>query len=85
MSKTIRSSGHKALCQAIVDARKRSGLSQEQVAERLHCQQSLIARIESEERRIDVVELIVICRALGVDPEEVLRVTEAATQRDHYL
>ncbi|WP_281995189.1 helix-turn-helix domain-containing protein [Ruegeria faecimaris] len=85
MSKTIRSSGHKALCQAIVDARKRSGLSQEQVAERLHCQQSLVARIESEERRIDVVELIVICRALGVDPEEVLKVTESATQHDHYL
>ncbi|WP_170516992.1 helix-turn-helix domain-containing protein [Ruegeria atlantica] len=85
MSKTIRSIGHKALCQAIVGARKRSGLSQEQLAERLHCQQSLVARIESEERRIDVVELIVICRALGVDPEEILRVTEAATQRDHYL
>ena len=85
MSKTIRSSGHKALCQSIVDARKRSGLSQEQLAERLHCQQSLVARIESEERRIDVVELIVICRALGVEAEEVLKATEAATQHDHYL
>lgn len=49
-----------------------AGLSQAALAMQLRCQQSLIARIESGERRIDVVELIVLARALGTDPGAIL-------------
>ena len=47
------------------------------MAERLRCHQSLVARIESGERRIDVVELIIIARAIGIRPEEIVaRISE---------
>lgn len=72
MSKTIHSKGQEALCQALIDERKAAGLSQADLAKKLRCHQSMIARIESGQRRIDVVELIVIARALGVRVEKIL-------------
>ena len=85
MAKTIRSKGQVALCQALVDARKSAGLGQDDLADRLKCHQSLVARIESGERRIDVVELVVLARAIGFDPIEVLAIVEAATEPDHRI
>lgn len=85
MAKTIRSSGHEALCDALIAARKAAGLTQEQLADRLHQHQSFVARVESGERRIDVVELIVLARAIGVDPKALLSATEAATESDHRI
>ena len=85
MAKTIRSKGQVALCQALVDARKRAGLGQDDLADRLKCHQSLVARIESGERRIDVVELVVLARAIGFDPFDVLAIVEAATEPDHRI
>ncbi len=85
MAKTIRSSGHEALCDALIAARKAAGLTQEQLAVRLHQHQSFVARVESGERRIDVVELIVLARAIGADPAELLTAAEAATRDDHRI
>ena len=85
MAKTIRSKGQVALCQALVDARKSAGLGQDDLANRLKCNQSLVARIESGERRIDVVELVVLARAIGFDPFDVLAIVEAATEPDHRI
>ena len=85
MANTIRSKGQLALRQALVDARKNAGLGQEDLADRLKCHQSLVARIESGERRIDVVELVVLARAIGFDPFEVLAIVEAATEPDHRI
>ena len=85
MAKTIRSKGQVALCQALVDARKNAGLGQDDLADRLKCHQSLVARLESGERRIDVVELVVLARAIGFDPFEVLAIVETATEPDHRI
>jgi len=85
VAKTIRSKGQVALCQALVDARKNAGLGQDDLADRLKCHQSLVARIESGERRIDVVELVVLARAIGFDPFDVLAIVEAATEPDHRI
>ena len=71
VSRTIHSKGHLKLVDVLLRARKASGLSQKDMAMLLHCQQSLVARFESGERRIDVIEFIVICRALDVRPEEI--------------
>ena len=85
MSKTIWSNGHLALCRSLVEARNRAGLGQKDLADRLDCHQSLVARIESGQRRIDVVEFIVLSRALGFDLPEVLAIVEAATEPDHKI
>ena len=85
MAKTIRSKGQVALCQALVDARKSAGLGQDDLADKLKCHQSLVARLESGVRRVDVVELVVLARAIGFDPFEVLAIVEAATEPDHRI
>lgn len=85
MAKTIRSSGHEALRDALIAARKNAALTQAELAGRLKCHQSFVARVESGERRIDVIELIVLARALDVDAVELLSVAEGATEPDHRL
>ena len=85
MAKTIRSKGQEALCQALVDARTRAGLSQKELAAKLKHHQSFVARLESGERRIDVVELVVLARAIGFDASEVLAIVQASTEPDHKI
>ena len=85
MTKTIRSEGHVALCRALIEARKAVGLTQAQLASKLRCHQSFIARVESGERRIDVVELIVFARVIGVDAGKLLSAADEATPLDHRI
>ncbi|MEC7795457.1 MAG: helix-turn-helix transcriptional regulator [Pseudomonadota bacterium] len=85
MPRTIRSAGQLALTQILAAERKRAGLTQADLASRLHCHQSLIARIESGERRIDVVELIILARAIGVSPEELTTRVSAVVPADERL
>nr|WP_239030088.1 helix-turn-helix transcriptional regulator [Nereida sp. MMG025] len=69
----------------MVEARHKSGLSQKELALKLRHHQSFVARVESGERRIDVVELIVLSRAVGCDPFEILAIVEVATESDHRI
>lgn len=85
MAKTIRSSGHEALRDALIAARRNAGLTQEQLATRLKCHQSFVARVESGERRIDVIELVVLARAMEIDAAELLAVAERETDADHRI
>ena len=85
MSGTIRSLGQQALCKKLISERQRAGLTQTDLAEKLRCHQSLIARIESGERRIDVVELIVLTRAIGCRAEEILKEVDAEVEPNHRL
>ena len=70
--KTLRSRRHRALCAALKSARKGLRLSQHEVAVRLKTSQTVIARIEIGERRVDVVEFLDLARVLKLDPREVL-------------
>ena len=70
--KTLRSRRHRALCAALVSARKAARLSQDELASRLKTSQTVIARIEIGERRIDVVEFIDLAKALRLDPRTIL-------------
>jgi len=85
VAKTIRSTGQEALRQALVDARTKAGLSQKELAAKLRHHQSFVARVESGERRIDVVELVVLARAIGFDASEILAIVEAATEPNHRI
>jgi ribosome-binding protein aMBF1 (putative translation factor) len=70
--KNLRSPRHRALCAALVTARKAAGLSQQELATRLKTSQTVIARIEVGERRVDVIELLDLARVLRIDPHSVL-------------
>jgi transcriptional regulator with XRE-family HTH domain len=70
--KSLRSRRHRALCAALKAARKAAGLSQEELAARLKTTQTVIARIEIGERRIDVIEFLDLARALRLDPRSML-------------
>lgn len=73
MSKTLRSPAHIALMQALIDHRKDRGLTQTQLADALRRPQSYIAKIETGERRLDVVEFAELVLALDVQPESLLK------------
>ena len=61
--------GHDALVAAVVQMRKRAAMTQRQLAKALGREQNLIGRIETGQRRIDLIEWVSICRACGADPE----------------
>lgn len=60
-------------------------MTQAELALRLRCHQSFVARLESGERRVDVVELIVLARALQIDAVTLLAAAKAATEPDHRI
>jgi transcriptional regulator with XRE-family HTH domain len=57
----------------MIEARKSARLTQHEVAKRLHKPQSFIAKYEGGERRIDVVEFVTVCHAIGADPAKLLK------------
>ena len=85
MSGTIRSLGQQALCKKLISERQAAGLTQIDLAQKLRCHQSMIARIESGERRIDVVELIVLCRAIGCSASEIVLEIDSHVELSHRL
>ncbi|MDX3809943.1 MAG: helix-turn-helix transcriptional regulator [Bosea sp. (in: a-proteobacteria)] len=56
----------------LIAARRSAGLTQEVVAKRLDKPQSFVAKYENGERRIDVIELIRIAKALDSDPLKIV-------------
>ena len=53
-------------------ARAGEGLTQAAVAELLGKPQSFVSKYESGERRLDVVEFLRVCAALGVNPKDII-------------
>jgi ribosome-binding protein aMBF1 (putative translation factor) len=68
MSATTRTKAHQRIIAALIDARHKSGLPQWKVAKKLGHSQTWLARIETGERRLDLVELGQLCRLYGIDP-----------------
>ncbi|PLX37589.1 MAG: XRE family transcriptional regulator [Hyphomicrobiales bacterium] len=67
MPRSIHSDEYRKLTAILLDARNAAGLTQQEVADRLGKPQSYVAKVEGNERRIDVVEFIALAKALGVD------------------
>ena len=57
MAKSIYSKDHKYLVERLKKARKEARLHQEEVAKLLRVTQSYISKLESGQRRIDVIQL----------------------------
>jgi transcriptional regulator with XRE-family HTH domain len=74
LDKSVHSQGQTTFCELMVKARKSAGLTQHDLAKRLHKPQSFVAKYEGGERRVDVVEFIEICKAIEADPNKLLKV-----------
>lgn len=71
--KSIHSKEAEKLQQLLCNARNDAGLTQEQLADKLGRPQSFVAKYEGGERRLDVIEFIAICRAIGIKPEKIIQ------------
>lgn len=73
MRETLRSPRNRALQALLRDLRKAKGLTQEDVADRLEQPQSFVAKYESGDRGLSIVEFIDVARALDADPAKTLQ------------
>jgi transcriptional regulator with XRE-family HTH domain len=80
--KSIHTPQHKQLLALLREVRLKAGLTQAQLAERLNTDQTVISKIESGERRIDVLELRDICKAAGITLEAFVRNLEKSLKSD---
>ena len=78
LDKSVHSAGQTAFCELMIRARKAAGLTQHELAKRLRRPQSFVAKYEGGERRIDVVEFLTICQAIGVDSAKLLKALKNA-------
>ena len=65
MTKTLHTDGYGRFKNRLKEARKQSGLTQSEVAEKLGLPQSYVSKIESGERRVDAVELERLAKIYG--------------------
>jgi transcriptional regulator with XRE-family HTH domain len=78
MPRTLGSPRHEVVRTFLVEQRRKSGLTQTQVARKLRRHQSFVATVESGQRRIDVVELLEFAEILGFDPGQLFKRMKAA-------
>ena len=64
--KTLHRNERRVLRQLLKEARQQAGLRQVDLAARMGVPQSLVSKIEVGERRLDLLELRAICKALGL-------------------
>ena len=72
MKKTLESDRHEALIKFLKAKRGASGMTQAELAERLGEFQSFVARMESGQRRIDVIEYLALAETLNFDAAHAL-------------
>ena len=82
MEKTIYSHEYDAVVQLLRAARKTAGVTQVELAERLGLTQSLLSKMERGDRRLDIIEVRTICRAIGISfPEFVTQLERKLAKR----
>lgn len=72
MAQKMRDARYQLLLDMLVDARKKKGTSQSDLAARLGQPQQFVSRYELSKRRLDVIEFLDIATSLGLDPVEEL-------------
>lgn len=82
MPRSIHTDDYRTLTAILTEARRKAGLTQQVVADRLGKPQSYVAKIEGNERRIDVVEFAALAKAMGIDPTNLFGEVIAAIRHD---
>jgi transcriptional regulator with XRE-family HTH domain len=63
---------YRVLIERLIQARRKRGMTQAELALKLGRPQSFISKIENRERRLDVVEFIEIAHLIGEDPHDII-------------
>ena len=71
--KTIGTRHHRALIKLLIQKRENAKLRQQDIAKGMRQYQSWVARMESGERRIDVIEFFQLADIIGFDGHKALR------------
>ncbi len=72
MQKSQHTRDYQRMIEMLRTARKEAGLKQSDVARKLKTYASFVSKVESCERRIDVIEMAALCRVYGLDLLELL-------------
>lgn len=64
---------YEALRDMLIEARRKSGLTQAELAKAIGRPQSFVSKYEAGERRVDVIEFVRIATVLKVDPARLIR------------
>lgn len=72
MSKSYSYNINKDLQKILTEARKKKDLTQNEVAKRLKKPQSFVSKYETGERRLNVGDFILVCKALEISSEKIL-------------
>lgn len=67
MVKSVHSERQKLIATTLAEQRRSKGISQAELAKAFGRHQPFIANIESGERRVDLVELLMIADVIGLD------------------
>ena len=70
-AKWVQPEHYKIVGAALTAARQRANMTQVELAARLGKPQSVVSAYEAGKRRVDVVEFLLIVRALGADPVDI--------------
>jgi len=70
MPRSLFTKSYRIFREELVKAREAAGVSQEELAKRIGWDRTFISKVENGVRRLDVVELLAICDALGINATE---------------
>ena len=79
MQKSLFTKKYDRFRELLTEARKKSGLTQKELAEKISRPQSFVSKYERGERRLDVVEFLEISKILGISPAKFLKKLEEET------
>lgn len=82
MPRSVFTTAYEQFIRKLIELRRERGLSQAELAARLGKPQQFVSVVERRVRRLDVIELYAVLRALEVDPEEFVRAVYGALPRD---
>lgn len=73
MEKSTHSPLYRAFCRQLIALRQNAGMSQREFAKVIKRDHQFVHRIESGDRRLDMLEFYWLCQALGHDPMEIVQ------------
>ena len=73
MTKSIHSERYRGLIQKLIESRKKQGIRQRELSNKLGKYITFVSKYETLERRLDVIEFVDVCRGLQEDPLELLK------------